>query len=73
MLLFCNLIVGIYWIYVRYDWSNMFFVDYLNVVCLNEFFVYVIYLIFDIFLILVFFLDLIYVVLFFISFLYLGK
>lgn len=72
-LLFCNLIVGIYRTYVRYYWSNTFFVDYSNVARPNEFFVYVIYLIFDIPPILAFFLDLIYAVLFPISFLYLGK
>lgn len=72
-LLFCNLIVGFYRTWVRYFWSRTFFVDYSNVARPNEFFVYVIYLIFDIPPILVVILDLIYAVIFPISFLCLGK
>lgn len=72
-LLFCNLIVGFYRSYGRYHWSEMFFVDYLNVARPNEYFVYLIYLIFDIPPILVFILDFIYAVIFPFSFLCLGK
>lgn len=72
-LLFCNLIVGFYRTWVRYFWSKTFFVDYSNVARPNEFFVYVIYLIFDIPPILVVILDLIYAVIFPISFFCLGK
>lgn len=72
-LLFCNLIVGTYRTCRRYSSSKTFFVDYLNVARPNEFFVYVIYLIFDIPPILVVILDVIYAVIFPISFICLGK
>lgn len=72
-LLFCNIIVGTYRTVRRYSSSKTFFVDYLNVARPNEFFVYVIYLIFDIPPILVVILDFIYAVIFPISFICLGK
>lgn len=73
MLLFCNLIIGIYRTFGRYSWSKMVFVDYLNVVRPNEFLVYLIYLMTDLPPVMVLVLDLIYAVIFPFSFLWFGE
>lgn len=73
MLLFCNLIIGIYRTLARYFWSKMVFVDYLNVARPNEFLVYLIYLIIDFPPVMVVVLDVVYAVIFPFSFLWFGE